>query len=79
METSAPVRGFRPIPVFRGFTLKTPKPRNSIRSPDFHALNSYLFRHRHKTLAVAGALVGGHDHDTMPGLGLVASQRMNAG
>ena len=33
IETSAPVRGFRPIPVLRGFTLNTPKPRNSIRSP----------------------------------------------
>src|SRR5882762_11022829 len=33
MDTSAPVRGFRPIPVLRGFTLKTPKPRNSMRSP----------------------------------------------
>src|SRR5216684_5402383 len=33
METSAPVRGLRPIPVLRGFTLKTPKPRNSMRSP----------------------------------------------
>src|SRR2546425_4635473 len=30
--TSEPVRGFRPIPVFRGFTENTPKPRNSIRS-----------------------------------------------
>jgi len=33
MLTSAPVRGLRPIPVLRGFTLKTPKPRNSMRSP----------------------------------------------
>src|ERR1017187_6750803 len=37
METSAPVRGLRPIPVLRGFTLKTPKPRNSMRSPDSSA------------------------------------------
>src|SRR5438270_6250861 len=33
METSAPVRGLRPMPVLRGRTLNTPKPRNSIRSP----------------------------------------------
>src|SRR4051812_26831832 len=33
METSAPVRGLRPIPVLRGLTLKTPKPRSSMRSP----------------------------------------------
>src|SRR6266481_7302325 len=33
METSAPVLGFRPMPVLRGFTLKTPKPRSSMRSP----------------------------------------------
>src|SRR3954453_12499550 len=33
METSAPVRGLRPIPVLRGLTLNTPKPRNSMRSP----------------------------------------------
>src|SRR5205814_403371 len=33
METSAPVRGLRPIPVFRGRTLNTPKPRSSMRSP----------------------------------------------
>src|SRR5207253_5305844 len=34
MDTSAPVRGLRPIPVLRGRTLKTPNPRNSMRSPD---------------------------------------------
>src|SRR5580704_17180090 len=33
METSAPVRGLRPMPVLRGRTLNTPKPRNSMRSP----------------------------------------------
>src|SRR5947208_5184152 len=33
METSAPVRGLRPMPVFRGRTLNTPKPRSSMRSP----------------------------------------------
>ena len=33
METSAPVRGLRPIPVFRGLTLNTPNPRSSMRSP----------------------------------------------
>src|SRR5436853_2429805 len=33
METSAPVRGLRPIPVLRGRTLNTPKPRSSMRSP----------------------------------------------
>jgi len=33
METSAPVRGLRPMPVFRGLTLNTPKPRSSMRSP----------------------------------------------
>src|SRR5438105_11880195 len=33
METSAPVRGLRPIPVLRGRTLNTPNPRSSIRSP----------------------------------------------
>ena len=35
IRTSIPVRGFRPIPFFRGLTWKTPKPRNSIRSPFF--------------------------------------------
>src|SRR5262249_51452977 len=30
--TSEPVRGFLPMPVLRGFTENTPKPRNSIRS-----------------------------------------------
>src|SRR5579862_3651913 len=33
METSAPVRGLRPMPVLRGRTLNTPNPRSSIRSP----------------------------------------------
>src|ERR1700758_1121330 len=33
MLTSWPVLGLRPIPVLRGRTLKTPKRRNSIRSP----------------------------------------------
>src|SRR5215469_14083747 len=33
IETSAPVRGLRPIPVLRGRTLNTPNPRNSMRSP----------------------------------------------
>src|SRR5262249_54097223 len=33
MLTSAPVRGLRPIPVLRGRTLNTPKPRSSMRSP----------------------------------------------
>src|ERR1035438_9384830 len=33
MDTSAPVRGLRPIPVLRGLTLNTPKPRSSMRSP----------------------------------------------
>src|SRR5438477_10110450 len=42
METSAPVRGLRPMPVLRGRTLKTPKPRSSMRSPlarDFFMLS----------------------------------------
>src|SRR3954462_3746441 len=33
MLTSAPVRGLRPMPVLRGRTLNTPKPRSSMRSP----------------------------------------------
>jgi hypothetical protein len=33
METSAPVRGLRPMPVLRGLTLNTPNPRSSMRSP----------------------------------------------
>src|SRR6202140_3159197 len=33
MDTSAPVRGLRPIPVLRGRTLNTPNPRSSIRLP----------------------------------------------
>src|ERR1700721_935453 len=33
MLTCCPVRGLRPMPVLRGFTLKTPKRRSSIRSP----------------------------------------------
>src|SRR3981081_1819910 len=33
IETSAPVRGLRPMPVFRGRTLNTPNPRSSIRLP----------------------------------------------
>src|SRR6476660_6895555 len=42
IETSAPVRGLRPMPVLRGRTLNTPNPRNSIRSPlasDFFMLS----------------------------------------
>src|SRR6058998_2169925 len=37
MATSSPVRGFRPTPLFRGLTINTPKPLNSIRSPRFRA------------------------------------------
>src|ERR1700690_332776 len=37
METSAPVRGLRPMPVLRGRTLNTPKPRSSMRSPTVSA------------------------------------------
>src|SRR3989442_2503116 len=33
IETSAPVRGLRPMPVLRGRTLNTPNPRSSMRSP----------------------------------------------
>ena len=33
MRTSLPVRGFRPMPRFRGFTWNTPNPRSSMRSP----------------------------------------------
>src|SRR5271166_4720963 len=33
MDTSAPVRGLRPIPVLRGRTLNTPNPRSSMRLP----------------------------------------------
>src|SRR5690348_13959586 len=33
MLTCCPVRGLRPMPVFRGFTLNTPNRRNSMRSP----------------------------------------------
>src|SRR6266513_583606 len=33
MLTSSPVRGLRPMPVLRGFTLKTPKRRSSMRWP----------------------------------------------
>src|SRR6266851_463672 len=33
IETSAPVRGLRPMPVLRGRTLKTPNPRSSMRLP----------------------------------------------
>src|SRR6267143_3285502 len=33
MFTSSPVRGLRPMPVLRGFTLKTPKRRSSMRWP----------------------------------------------
>ena len=36
--TSAPVRGLRPMPVLRGLTVKTPKPRSSMRSPCDEAL-----------------------------------------
>ncbi len=35
MGTSAPVLGFLPIPLLRGFTRKTPKPLSSMRSPLF--------------------------------------------
>src|ERR1039457_1663146 len=38
IDTSAPVRGLRPMPVLRGLTLKTPKPRSSMRSPCSKAL-----------------------------------------
>jgi len=37
IATSSPVRGFRPTPLFRGFTTKTPNPRSSIRSPRVNA------------------------------------------
>lgn len=37
IDTSVPVRGFLPIPVFRGRTLNTPKPRSSIRCPSASA------------------------------------------
>src|SRR5215469_11443539 len=37
MDTSAPVRGLRPIPVFLGRTLNTPNPRNSMRFPAANA------------------------------------------
>src|SRR5579871_3434660 len=43
MLTSAPVRGLRPMPVLRGRTVKTPKPRSSMRSPrasDFFILSN---------------------------------------
>src|SRR5438552_17628099 len=33
IDTSAPVRGLRPIPVLRGRTLNTPNPRSSMRLP----------------------------------------------
>ena len=33
MSTFLPVRGLRPTPVLRGLTVKTPKPRSSMRSP----------------------------------------------
>src|ERR1700733_11593176 len=33
IDTSAPVRGLRPMPVFRGRTLNTPNPRSSMRLP----------------------------------------------
>src|SRR5712671_169355 len=33
IDTSAPVRGLRPIPVLRGLTLNTPNPLSSMRSP----------------------------------------------
>src|SRR5437870_2944288 len=33
IATSSPVRGLRPTPRLRGLTMKTPKPRSSIRSP----------------------------------------------
>src|SRR5271168_82793 len=33
MLTCCPVRGLRPMPVLRGFTLNTPKRRSSMRSP----------------------------------------------
>src|SRR3954447_13189957 len=43
METSAPVRGLRPMPVLRGRTLNTPNPLNSMRLPaasDFFMLSN---------------------------------------
>src|SRR6202795_2299511 len=33
IDTSAPVRGLRPMPVLRGRTLNTPNPRSSMRLP----------------------------------------------
>lgn len=33
IATSSPVRGLRPTPRLRGLTVKTPKPRSSMRSP----------------------------------------------
>src|SRR5207237_380909 len=37
MLTSSPVRGLRPMPVLRGFTLKTSKRRASLRWPRLRA------------------------------------------
>ncbi len=58
--TSAPVRGLRPMPVFRGRTVKTPKPRNSIRSPCasdlLHAFEDGF--HRHLGLGFGDASLG---------------------
>ena len=60
METSAPVRGLRPMPVLRGCTLKTPNPRSSMRSPvrsEFlHAFEDRLDRHFRFGLGDAGAV-----------------------
>src|ERR1019366_10567901 len=53
IETSAPVRGLRPIPVLRGFTLNTPKPRNSMRSP----CSSALFMRSNTVSTAASAFV----------------------
>src|SRR5581483_8664959 len=55
MLTSAPVRGLRPMPVLRGRTLKTPKPRSSMRSP----LDSAFFMLSNTVSTAISALVLG--------------------
>ena len=45
MLTSWPVRGLRPMPVLRGFTLNTPNRRSSMRCPRPRAFFS-VFEHR---------------------------------
>ena len=64
MLTSAPVRGFLPTPVFRGFTVKTPNPRSSMRSECPKSLLHAFENRVHRSLRLGTGQSGAFD-DTL--------------